>query len=74
MDLQSPQQSRSSRLGCTGVTSAAQAYVFNATVIPVHSLVHVTLWPDGENQPVVSTRFRHRVHGNDVLIRRMGES
>ena len=38
-----------------GVTSVAQAYVFNATVIPVHSLGYLTLWPDGENQPVVST-------------------
>jgi hypothetical protein len=38
-----------------GVTSVAQAYVFNATVIPVQSLGYLTLWPDGENQPVVST-------------------
>ena len=38
-----------------GVTSVAQAYVFNATVIPVHSLGYLTLWPDGENHPVVST-------------------
>jgi uncharacterized repeat protein (TIGR03803 family) len=38
-----------------GVSSLAQAYVFNATVIPVHSLGYLTLWPDGENQPVVST-------------------
>ncbi len=32
-----------------------QAYVFNATVIPPGSLGYLTLWPDGENQPVVST-------------------
>jgi uncharacterized repeat protein (TIGR03803 family) len=38
-----------------GVSSLAQAYVFNATVIPVVSLGYLTLWPDGENQPVVST-------------------
>jgi hypothetical protein len=38
-----------------GVSSLAQAYVFNATVIPVGSLGYLTLWPDGENQPVVST-------------------
>jgi uncharacterized repeat protein (TIGR03803 family) len=38
-----------------GVSGLAQAYVFNATVIPVHSLGYLTLWPDGENQPVVST-------------------
>jgi hypothetical protein len=38
-----------------GVSSQAQAYAFNATVIPVVSLGYLTLWPDGENQPVVST-------------------
>src|ERR1022692_2852214 len=35
--------------------SAAQAYVFNATVVPVGGLGYLTLWPDSENQPVVST-------------------
>ena len=35
--------------------SAAQAYVFNATVVPVGSLGYLTLWPDGQQQPVVST-------------------
>ena len=38
-----------------GVSSLAQAYVFNATVVPVAALGYLTLWPDGENQPVVST-------------------
>jgi uncharacterized repeat protein (TIGR03803 family) len=38
-----------------GVTSGAKAFVFNATVIPVQSLGYLTLWPDLENQPVVST-------------------
>jgi hypothetical protein len=35
--------------------STAQAFVFNATVIPSGSLSYLTLWPDGEMQPVVST-------------------
>ncbi len=35
--------------------ASAQAYVFNATVIPPQSLGYLTLWPDGETQPVVST-------------------
>jgi YVTN family beta-propeller protein len=35
--------------------STAQAYVFNATVVPQGSLGYLTLWPDGEGQPVVST-------------------
>jgi YVTN family beta-propeller protein len=37
-----------------GVPRAAQAYVFNATVVPAE-LGYLTLWPDGKPQPVVST-------------------
>jgi hypothetical protein len=33
----------------------AAAYVFNATVVPPGSMPYLTLWPDGEQQPVVST-------------------
>lgn len=35
--------------------STAQAYVFNATVVPSGSLGYLTLWPDGCSQPLVST-------------------
>ncbi|MGA3212495.1 MAG: Ig-like domain-containing protein [Terriglobales bacterium] len=35
--------------------SMAQAYVFNATAVPPGDLGYLTLWPDGETQPVVST-------------------
>ena len=35
--------------------STAQAYVFNATVVPSGDLGYLILWPDGETQPVVST-------------------
>lgn len=35
--------------------SGARGYVFNATVIPLHQLGYLTLWPDGEPQPTVST-------------------
>ena len=38
-----------------GTPSAAQAYVFNATVVPVGPLGYLALWPDGQQQPVVST-------------------
>ncbi len=38
-----------------GGTSAAQAYVFNATVVPEGFLGYLTLWPQGTLQPVVST-------------------
>ena len=40
--------------GCGG-TSAAQAYVLNATVVPEGFLGYLTLWPEGGLQPVVST-------------------
>jgi hypothetical protein len=35
--------------------SNAQAYVLNATVVPSPALSYLTLWPVGEDQPVVST-------------------
>jgi YVTN family beta-propeller protein len=35
--------------------TTAQAYVFNATVVPGGGLGYLTLWPDSQNQPVVST-------------------
>ena len=38
-----------------GVPSAAQAYVFNASVVPQGPLGYLTLWPDGASQPLVST-------------------
>jgi hypothetical protein len=38
-----------------GAPGNAQGYVFNATVVPPQSLGYLTLWPDGEQQPFVST-------------------
>jgi hypothetical protein len=35
--------------------AAALGYVFNATVVPVGGLGYLTLWPDTEQQPKVST-------------------
>jgi YVTN family beta-propeller protein len=40
--------------GCAA-SSLAQAYVFNASVVPQGALGYLTLWPDGAPQPVVST-------------------
>ena len=37
------------------IPTIAQAYVFNATVVPLVPLGYLTLWPDGGSQPVVST-------------------
>ena len=38
-----------------GTPATAQAYVFNATVVPAGALGYLTLWPDGADQPLVST-------------------
>jgi uncharacterized repeat protein (TIGR03803 family) len=38
-----------------GISSLAQAYVFNASVVPYGALGYLTLWPDGATQPLVST-------------------
>jgi hypothetical protein len=38
-----------------GIPTAATGYVFNATVVPSGSLGYLTLWPDTEQQPTVST-------------------
>lgn len=40
--------------GC-GAPNDAQAYVLNATVVPPSGLLFLTLWPDGQSQPLVST-------------------
>ena len=41
--------------GYCAVSDQGQAYAFNATVVPSISLGYLTLWPDGEDQPQVST-------------------
>ena len=41
------------------VPSAAQAYVMTATVVPPFPLGYLTLWPDGQEQPSVSTLNAH---------------
>jgi hypothetical protein len=40
--------------GCAP-SASAQAYVFNATVIPSGALGYLTLWPQGTSQPTVAT-------------------
>jgi YVTN family beta-propeller protein len=40
--------------GCAA-SSTAQAYVFNASVVPQGALGYLTLWADGAPQPLVST-------------------
>ncbi len=38
-----------------GLPSTAEAYVFNATVVPEGPLYYLTLWPDGTLRPLAST-------------------
>jgi len=37
------------------LAATAQAAVFNATIVPSGPFPYLTLWPDGQGQPVVST-------------------
>ena len=41
--------------GPCSLPATALAYVLNATVVPTGELDYLTLWPDGETQPFVST-------------------
>ncbi len=38
-----------------GVPATAQAFVFNATVVPPASFGFLTMWPEGEPQPLAAT-------------------
>ena len=38
-----------------GPPATSEAYIFNATVVPQGSLSYLTLWPDTEQRPTVST-------------------
>jgi hypothetical protein len=41
--------------GSCGIPSLAKAFVLNATVIPTQNLGYLSLWPQGQAQPLVST-------------------
>jgi hypothetical protein len=38
-----------------GVAATAQAFVFNATVVPPGFLGYITMWPQGQTQPLAAT-------------------
>lgn len=38
-----------------GVPASAQAFVFNATVVPPGPLGYITMWPHGQTQPLAAT-------------------
>ena len=52
------------------VPSAAEAFVLNATVVPPGPLGFLSLWPDGQTQPVVSTlnSFDGAVTSNMAIV------
>jgi hypothetical protein len=41
--------------GSCGIPSGAEAFVLNGTVVPTRGLGYLTLWPENEAQPAVST-------------------
>jgi prefoldin subunit 5 len=41
--------------GSCGIPSTATAYAFNVTAVPASTLSYLSIWPDGEIQPTVST-------------------
>ena len=38
-----------------GIPATAQAFVFNATVVPPGPLGYITMWPQGQTQPLAAT-------------------
>ena len=42
-------------LGACDIPSTAQAYALNVTALPHHHLGYLTVWPEGQQQPLVST-------------------
>jgi uncharacterized repeat protein (TIGR03803 family) len=55
--------------GC-GIPASAAAYAMNITVLPEHTLGYLTIWPEGEIQPYVSTLNSPdgRVKANAVIV------
>ncbi len=52
-----------------GIPATAVAYSLNATVVPIQALGFLTVWPAGEEQPVVSTlNSDGRVKANATII------
>lgn len=54
-----------------GIPSSAQAFALNATVVPRGPLSYLTLWPTGQNRPVVSTlnAYTGTVVANAALVK-----
>ncbi len=50
-----PQSFPLPQLGGCGIPGSAAAYALNVTVVPQGRLGYLTIWPTGQDQPVVST-------------------
>jgi YVTN family beta-propeller protein len=61
---------------CAGIPQRAAAYSLNVTVIPHGALGYLTIWPAGEDQPVVSTMNSPdgRVKANAAIVSAGGSS
>lgn len=55
--------------GC-GVPAGAQAYSVNVTVVPPGPMAYLSLWPTGQNQPLVSTlnSFAGAIVANAAIV------
>ena len=56
--------------GCTNIPATAAAYSLNVTVVPQGPLGYLTVWPAGQNQPLVSTMnsIDGRVKANAAIV------
>jgi hypothetical protein len=55
---------------CNGIPPSAAAYSLNVTVVPRGPLNYLTVWPAGQDQPVVSTMnsYDGRVKANAAVV------
>src|SRR5208337_3757415 len=55
---------------CSNIPASAAAYSLNVTVVPHGPLRYLTVWPSGQNQPVVSTlnSLDGRVKANAAIV------
>ncbi len=56
--------------GACRIPGDATAYAVNVTVVPVSALQYLTLWPDGQTQPTVSTlnSYDGQIVANAALV------
>ena len=56
--------------GACGIPADATAYAVNVTVVPTGPLQYLTIWPDGQPQPTVSTlnSFNGQTVANAALV------